>query len=130
MDLVDEQHVVGFEVGQDCREIPGALQDRAGGLSEADAHFVGYDMCQRCLAEPGRAENQDVIERFTATSRGLDKNAHLLLDRRLPDILVEHTRPNRTIKGAVLRPRFGAGDAVMFDARHRLSLPPGEAQGV
>ena len=33
VDLVDEQHVVRFEVGQDGGQVAGALEHRAGGLS-------------------------------------------------------------------------------------------------
>jgi hypothetical protein len=67
MDLVDEQHVVGLEVGQDRGEIARAFEDRARCLAQADAHLVGDDVCKRRLAEARRAEDeQDMIERLAA----------------------------------------------------------------
>jgi hypothetical protein len=37
MDLVDEQHVVRLQVGQQRREVAGLFDHRAGGLAQADA---------------------------------------------------------------------------------------------
>jgi hypothetical protein len=66
MDLVDEQHVVRFEVGQHRGQVAGALQHRARGLAQVDAHLVGDDVGQRGLAQARRAEQQHVVERLGA----------------------------------------------------------------
>ena len=64
VDLVDEQHIVRFEIGQDGGQVAGALQHRSRGLAQIDAHLVGDDMRQRGLAQARRAEQQHVVERF------------------------------------------------------------------
>jgi hypothetical protein len=73
VDFVDEQHVVRFEVGQDGGQVAGALEHRAGGLAQVDAHFGGDDVGQRGLAQARRAEEQHVVERLAALAGGLMK---------------------------------------------------------
>ena len=51
VDLIDEEHIARLQVGQDGREIPGALQHGAGGLAQADAELRGDDVGERRLAE-------------------------------------------------------------------------------
>ena len=63
VDLVDEQDVARLQVGQQCGEIAAALDHRARGGTEADAHFAGDDLRERRLAEPRRS-------RRTAHGRG------------------------------------------------------------
>jgi hypothetical protein len=53
VDLVDEQHVVRFEIGQDGRQVAGPFEHRARGRAQVDAHLGGDDVRQRRLAEPG-----------------------------------------------------------------------------
>ena len=53
VNLVDEQHVVRFEIGEQGGEVAGALQHRARGLAQVDAHLVRDDVRQRGFAEPG-----------------------------------------------------------------------------
>jgi hypothetical protein len=64
VDLVDEQDVVRFEVGQQRRQVARTLQHRAGGLAQVDAHLARDDVGQRGLAQARRAEQQRVVERF------------------------------------------------------------------
>jgi hypothetical protein len=80
VDLVDEQHVVRLEVGQQRGQVAGALEHRAGGLAQVDAHLGGDDVGQRGLAQPRRAEQQHVVERLAALARGLDEDLELLAD--------------------------------------------------
>ena len=71
MDLVDEQHVVRLQVGQQRGQVAGALDHRAGGLAQVDAQLVGDDVRERGLAQARRAEDQHVVERLAALARGL-----------------------------------------------------------
>ncbi len=87
MDLVDEQNVVGFEVGEQRREIAGALQHGTGGLAQIDAHLARDDVSERGLAQPGRPEQQDVIERLVPIARCLDEDGELRADLLLTDVL-------------------------------------------
>ncbi len=77
VDLVDEQNVVGFQIGEQRREVAGPLQHRPRGLAQVDAHLLGDDVRQRGLAQPGRTEQQHVIERLAAVARSLDEDAEL-----------------------------------------------------
>ena len=51
VDLVDEQDVARLQVGQQRREVAGALDHRARGGAEADPELAGDDLRQRRLAE-------------------------------------------------------------------------------
>ena len=124
VDLVDEQHVVGFEVGQDRREIAGAFEHGTRSLAEVDPHLVRDDVGQRRLAESRRPEDQHMVERLAAAPGGLDEDAHLLLDARLADVLVQGFWPYRTVERPVLGTGFGARDAIVFDACHGVNAPP------
>jgi alpha-D-ribose 1-methylphosphonate 5-phosphate C-P lyase len=44
MDLVHEQHIPGFQVGQQGRQITGALQHGTGAVAQVHAQFVGDDV--------------------------------------------------------------------------------------
>ena len=83
VDLVDEQHVALFEIGEQRREIAGLGDHRPGGGAEVDAKLARDDLRQRGLAEARRADEQHVIERFVARPRRLDEHrkvgARLLL---------------------------------------------------
>ena len=70
VDLVDEQDVAILEVGEQRGEVARLGDHRAGGGAEADAHLARQDPGQRRLAEPRRAVEQDVVERFAAAFRG------------------------------------------------------------
>ena len=48
VDLVDEEDVARFEVGQDRGKVAGLGDDRAGGGADPDAEFAGDD-----LGKPG-----------------------------------------------------------------------------
>ena len=102
MDLVDKQDVARLEVGQHRGEIAGALNDRAGGRAEADRQFAGDDLRQGGLAEPGRTEEQHVIERLAAAARGVDEDAQIVAQLALTDELLERRRPDRGFRRILL----------------------------
>ena len=64
VDLVDEEHVVGLEVGEHRGEVARALEHRPRSLAQVHAHLARDDVRERGLAEPRRAEEQHVIERL------------------------------------------------------------------
>ena len=66
MDLVDEQHVARLQVGEQRGEIAGPLEHRTGGLAQVHAELVRDDVRERGLAQPGRPEDQHVVERLAA----------------------------------------------------------------
>ncbi len=79
VDLVEEEDLPLAQVGEDGGEVALDLQGGAGGLLEADAELVGDDGGEGGLAEAGRAEEQDVVERFAAGLGGLERDGELLL---------------------------------------------------
>ena len=81
VDLVDEQHVALFEIGQQRREIAGLGDHRAGGGAEIHAELARDDLRQRGLAEARRADEQHMVERLLARARRLDE--HLEVGARL-----------------------------------------------
>ena len=97
VDLVDEQHVARFEIGEQGRKVAGLGDDGAGGGAEADAHLAAEDLRQRGLAEAGRAGEQDVVERIAAIAGGGDEDFQVGLGRLLAGEIVERRRPQRAV---------------------------------
>ena len=68
VDLVDEEDAARLERGQEGGDVGLALERRAGGLHHRHAELGGDDVGERGLAEPGRAGEQDVVERLAAAA--------------------------------------------------------------
>ena len=75
MDLVDEQHVTGAQVGERADEVAGLLERGTGFGVDVDADFARDQLGERRLAEPRRSEEQRVIERLTADDGSIDVDA-------------------------------------------------------
>lgn len=112
MDLVDEQHIVRLQVGQQRRQVAGFLDHRARGHAQVHAQLVGDHMAQRCLAEAGRPEDQHVVQRLAAPLRRLDVDVQLFAHRLLAEILVQPLRPDAGLDGVVFAGGGGIDDAV------------------
>ena len=74
MDLVHEQDVTLLERGEDRRDVALPLECGAGDRADADAELLPDDVGQARLAEPGRPDEQDVVERLAACLRRLEGN--------------------------------------------------------
>jgi len=112
MDLIDEQHVMRFEVGQQCGKVTSTFQHRPRSVADIDPHFARDDLRQRGLAQPRRAEQQHVIERLAALLRGMDEYLQLPAYLFLSDIFVELLGAQCTLQGLFLRRgRHGRDDA-------------------
>ena len=98
MDLVDEQHVVGLEVGQQRRQIARPLEHGTGGLPQIHAHLARDDVRQRGLAQARRPEQQDVVERLAPVAGGLDEDGELRADLLLADVVAELLGPQRPLQ--------------------------------
>ena len=93
MDLVDEEHVALLESGQDRRDVALALERRAGDRPDAGAELLPDDVGEARLAEAGRPDEQDVVERLTARGGRLEGDRQLLLRSLLADELTEPPWP-------------------------------------
>ena len=102
VDLVDEQHVALFEIGEQRREVAGLGDHRAGGRAEVDAELARDDLRQRGLAEPGRADEQHVVERLVALARRLDEDAEIGARLLLPDEFGQPLRTKRSVRSIVV----------------------------
>ena len=119
MNLVDEEHVVLFEVVDDRGKIGGALDRGTGGDVEVDAELARDDVRERSLAEPGRSREQDVVEHFGASAGGVDRHAENLLVAGLADEFVEFARSQREIDSAFVFMADARGDpAIRRRRRH------------
>ena len=121
MNFVDEEHVVGLEVREDGREVARALENRSRGLAQMHAHFVGDDVCERGLSEPGRSEEEQMVERFAALARRTDEDVELFAHGLLAHVLGKMRRAQGAVDvffvGAL---RGGIDDAFVHD-KHSLS---------
>ena len=116
VNLVDEEHVVAIEVGQDRGQVARPLENRSRGLAQVHAHLGGDDVRQRGLAEPRGAEQQQVVECLAAAARRGNEDLELLADLRLPDVVGEPARAQRALDRLLGgRGRGGGDQAVVLD---------------
>ena len=116
MDLIDEQHVALFEIGEQRREIAGLGDDGPGSGAKADAELTRDDLRQCGLAEPGRTNEQHMVERLAPLARGLDENGEIGTRLLLAHKFGQQLRPQHgvgRILGAALR-RDDAGGRTHF----------------
>src|SRR5262249_42745109 len=92
MDLVDEQHVALFEIGQKRGEIAGLGNHGPRCRAKADAELARDDLRQRGLAQPGWPHEQHMIQRFAALPRRLDEHGKVGARLRLADELGKELR--------------------------------------
>jgi hypothetical protein len=97
MDLVDEEDVARLEAGQDRRHVALALERRAGDAADTDAELLTHDEGERGLAQPGRTDEQDVVERLLPSLRRRERDRQRLLDPRLADELGQIARAQRAL---------------------------------
>src|SRR5690606_27942046 len=99
MDLVDEENVAFFEIGQQGRQIARLGYDGSGGGAKADAELLREDLRECGLAEPRRPGEQDVIECIAARPRSLDEHSQVCSCLLLADELIERLRADRRLEG-------------------------------
>src|SRR5579871_3892886 len=99
MDFVDEQYVALFEIGEKRGEIARFRNDGPGGRTKSDAEFARDDLRQRGLAEAGRADEQNMIERLATLARRLDENGEVFARLRLADEFRQQLRAHGGVAG-------------------------------
>ena len=112
VDLVDEEDVAILEIGEQGGEIARFGDHRPRGGAEADAELARDDLRQRGLAEPRRAEEEDMVERVAAPLGGLDEDAQILARRLLADELVERLGAQRGVE--ILGAAVAGDDALLL----------------
>ena len=101
VDLVDEDDVAVLDRREDRRDVL-PLERRAGDRADADAELLADDVREARLAEAGRADEQDVVERLAACLRRCERDPELLLHALLPDEVGEAARTKRLLELLVL----------------------------
>ena len=128
VDLVDEEDAAGLQRGEEGGDVGLALQRRARGLHQRHAELGGDDVGERGLAEPGRAGEQDVVERLAAPARRLDEDRQLLGDLDLVDEVGQGRRAQAAVE--VLDVGAGVVHLHLGVDRDRLVVDPGRADAV
>src|SRR6266571_5577434 len=103
MDLVHEEHVVPLQPRQDRGHVALALERRPGDAADAHTKLLAHDVRQARLAEPGRTDQQHVVERVVARLRGGERDRELVLDPRLSDEIGQTPRAQRFLEDLLLR---------------------------
>lgn len=114
VDLVDEQHVAGLQVGEHGGQVAGTLQHRAGGGLQPHAHLGGDDVGERGLAKTGRAEHQRVIEALVTSTSGADEDFQLLTHAGLADVLGQRLGADRVIDATLTLALLGGDQAIIL----------------
>ncbi|MGY3646543.1 hypothetical protein ACVWW2_001834 [Bradyrhizobium sp. LM4.3] len=117
VDLVDEEHIALFEIGEECCEIAGLGDHRARRRAKADAELLGHDLCQRGLAEAGRADEQHMIQRLAALACRLDEDREVLARLLLADEVRQRLRAQRGIAD-IIAAALGRDHAVGLRVAH------------
>ena len=95
---------------------PGRSSTGPGGLAQIDLQLIGDDVRQRGLAEPGRPEDQHMIQGLAALARRLDEDVHLGLHVRLPHVVGEaFSAARRDRRTSSSRPAGAGNDAILFN---------------
>ena len=106
MNLVDEEHIARFEIGQDRGQIAGTLDGRTGGDAHVDLHLVRHDVRQAGLAQSRRAVEQDVIQRLAALPGRLNQDAEIFLQALLAGKFGQQRRAQSAIERGVFFTRL------------------------
>ena len=120
MNLVYEQDVVAFEVGQDGGQVSGALDGRAGGGLDRHPHLVGDDRADGGLAQPWGAVEEEVVEHLLPGLGGFEHDLHALLELLLPDVLHQTPGPQRLFDFFFVLACLSRNQALY----HRVDRPP------
>ncbi len=97
MDLVDEEDVTRLEPREDGRHVALALERGAGDRPDPDAELLADDRRERRLAEPGRPDEEDVVERVSAEASRLQRDLQLHFRSRLPHEVRQSPRSERLL---------------------------------
>ena len=77
VNLVDEQHVAGFQIGQDRGQIAGLGQNGAGGHAKTDAKLARHDLREGGLAQTGGAVEQGMVHRLAPHLGAFDEHRQI-----------------------------------------------------
>ena len=106
MDFINKKNVVVVEVGQNSRQVSGALYRRTGGNPDVHPHLSGNDISQGRFPQPRRAVKQYMVQRLVPALSRRDGYLQVLLDLVLPDKVIEAAGAEAAVKVYVFSPGF------------------------
>src|SRR6266567_1191457 len=118
VNFVEKENLFLFERSQDRRQVALALQQRPRAGLDRNVQFVGDDLRQRGLAQPGRAVKQHVVQRFAAAARRVDSNLNIFFDALLPDVLVETLGAHAYVNARVFVKRLPGDNPLWLSLLH------------
>ena len=92
MDLVNEQDVALFKVGELRRQIACFGDHRTGSRAEVDSQLARQNLRQRGFAKAGRADEQHMVERIAARFGRFNEHAQIFARGFLTCEIVERQR--------------------------------------
>ena len=113
MDLIDEEYVAGFEIGEYGAEVTDFLDRGSGRDADIDTHFFGDDMGECGLSESGGTIEEDVLYILAAMFGGLDEDMEIAFDFFLSDIVGECLRTQCAVKDLFFGKRLGGSELKM-----------------
>ncbi len=107
VDLVDEEHVALFEVGEDGGQIARAGNGRPRGRTDGRAQLVGHHRGKGRLAQARRAREQDMVGHIAPALGRLDHNGERFFHLRLTQVVAKALRPQREVELQVVLSECG-----------------------
>jgi hypothetical protein len=117
MDFIDEQYVMGTEIGQDRSKIALFFHCRARGGMNLNPQLPCQDVGKRRLSQPRRAVDKDVIQGLSPALRRIDEDPEFLFEGGLSDEFIEKRRPEIRFDEVFLA-ACGADGAVLCVVWH------------
>jgi hypothetical protein len=115
MNFIDKQHVIGFKIGQDRRQIPGLGQHRTRGHPKPHPQLARHDLRQGGLAQTGGAVEQRVVHRLAADLGAFDEDLQIGAGLGLANKILQHLRAQGAVK--VFGQFFGAKGGIRLHQR-------------
>ena len=116
MHLIDKQHIALFKISEKRGEVAGLGNHGPRRGAEIHAKLAGHDLSQGSLAEPGRTDEENMIERLAPRARRLDEHAEiparLLLTDEFRKPLRAQRRLGRIFVAALRRNELASGDGA------------------
>ena len=103
VNFVDEKHIVGFEVGEQPREISGFVQDGTGGGADGNAQLIRDDVRKGRFPQTRRAVQQSVIKGLPTIRRRLNEYSEVFQCRPLSREIIKSRRTQHLVQFPVGR---------------------------
>jgi hypothetical protein len=102
VDFINEENVLAMEIGQDSRQVSGALYCRPRGNPDTDTHLDSDYVGQGGLTQTGGAIEQYMVQWLTPALGGGDSYSQVFFNPGLPDKVIKAPGSQAQIKRYVL----------------------------